>query len=93
MTKDVELTAFFEQGDAIREAEAQRLTIYPNPVGKALFITNGERYDGASYEVADMTGRLVLRGSYNASEGINVEELADGIYLLRMGNVTGRFVK
>ncbi len=93
VTKDVELTAFFEQGDAIREAEAQRLTIYPNPVGKALFITNGERFDGASYEVADMTGRLVLRGSYNASEGINVEELADGIYLLRMGNVTGRFVK
>ena len=93
VTKDVELTAFFEQGDAIREAEAQRLTIYPNPVGKALFITNGERYDGTAYEVADMTGRLVLRGSYNASEGINVEELADGIYLLRMGNVTGRFVK
>ena len=93
VTKDVELTAFFEQGDAIREVEAQRLTIYPNPVGKALFITNGERFDGTAYEVADMTGRLVLRGSYNASEGINVEELADGIYLLRIGNVTGRFVK
>ena len=72
---------------------AQSLSLYPNPAKQSLFLTNGERYDNTSYEITDVTGRMVLQGSYNASEGIRVSGLAKGLYLLRMEGQYGRFVK
>ena len=50
-------------------------------------------FDNQSYEVTDITGRIVLQGSYNAAEGIRVGGLAKGIYLLRMEGKVGTFGK
>ena len=72
---------------------AQSLSLYPNPSKHSLYITNGERYENTSYEITDVTGRMVLQGSYNATEGIRVSGLAKGLYLLRMEGQYGRFVK
>ena len=78
----------------VKDAESsQPLAIYPNPAKKALFLTNGERYENIPYEITDVTGRMVLQGSYNATEGIHVGNLAKGVYLLRIENRYGRFVK
>ena len=78
----------------VKDAESsQPLAIYPNPAKKALFLTNGERYENIPYEITDVTGRMVLQGNYNAAEGINVGNLAKGVYLLRIENRYRRFVK
>ena len=50
-------------------------------------------FDGSPYEITDITGRIVLQGQYNATEGIHVGGLAKGIYLLRMEGKVGKFVK
>ena len=50
-------------------------------------------FDGSPYEITDITGRIVLQGQYNATEGIHVGGLAKGIYLLRMEGKVEKFVK
>ena len=50
-------------------------------------------FDNVPYEVTDVTGRIVLQGSYNAAEGIRVSGLSKGVYLLRMEGKVGKFVK
>ena len=71
----------------------QPLSLFPNPTKRLLFLTSGERYDNRPYEVTDMTGRIVLQGNYNATEGIRVSGLAKGFYLLRMEEKVGKFGK
>ena len=74
----------------------------PNPVKETLFITaagaastdgSATHFDGSPYEITDITGRIVLQGRYNATEGIHVGGLAKGIYLLRMEGKVGKVVK
>ena len=63
------------------------LTIYPNPVKDILRVTGAQTEE---YEVFDLMGRTVLRGFLN--EGIDVSELPAGVYVLRIGNESRRFV-
>ena len=80
-------------------AAAHSLVIYPNPAKNVLFISANEptnvngHINGTSYEITDVTGRMVLQGSYNATEGIHVGNLAKGVYLLRMEGKVGKFGK
>ena len=80
-------------------AAAHSLVIYPNPAKNVLFISANEptnvngHINGTSYEITDITGRIVLQGRYNATEGIRVSDLAKGIYLLRMEGKVGKFGK
>ena len=72
-----------------------KLLLYPNPTnGGALhFLSDSERYDGADYEIIGMDGRLLLRGKYVPENGIDVNGLSKGVYVLRMGTYYGKFVK
>ena len=88
----------------IRERGDRRIVIHPNPAREVLLVTTASavsktgsssatHFDGTPYEITDITGRIVLQGQYNASEGIRVSDLAKGIYLLRMEGLVGKFVK
>ncbi|MBO4402236.1 MAG: leucine-rich repeat domain-containing protein, partial [Bacteroidales bacterium] len=78
---------------------AHSLVIYPNPAKNVLFISANESssvngsINGTVYEITDITGRMVLQGNYNATEGIRVSGLAKGIYLLRLEGKVGKFGK
>ena len=87
----------------VQEAEESVYWVLrPNPVKETLFVTaagaastdgSATHFDGNPYEITDITGRIVLQGQYNATEGIWVGGLAKGIYLLRMEGKVGKFVK
>ena len=90
----------------IDEFHAQRFVIHPNPAKEVLFVTAAgaasaateaastfPHFDNVPYEVTDVTGRIVLQGSYNAAEGIRVSGLSKGVYLLRMEGKVGKLVK
>ena len=34
--------------------------------------------------VSDVTGRIMMQGNYNTTEGIRVDVLAKGVYMLRL---------
>lgn len=66
--------------------------IYPNPVKDQLNITAAAALNNAIAEVYDLTGRQVFYQKINTNT-INVSALPAGIYILKMGSKTGKFIK
>jgi beta-glucanase (GH16 family) len=56
--------------------------IYPNPVREKIFIEDIAKYEG--YSIMDMGGREVQSGLLQETDGIAVQELAGGLYHLRL---------
>jgi len=67
-------------------------TIYPNPVKDQLNINFTGSVNITITEIYDMTGRQVLYGKINKNT-INVSALPAGIYILKIGNNTSKFIK
>jgi uncharacterized repeat protein (TIGR02543 family) len=64
---------------------------YPNPTDGQLTIDNGQWKEGEVIEIYNMSGALVA--TYTATTTINVSQLPNGTYLLRVGKHTAKFVK
>ncbi|MGK4568353.1 T9SS type A sorting domain-containing protein [Flavobacterium sp. 3HN19-14] len=72
---------------------AQRqLTIYPNPVKDVLQFEAFGIEDNADAIIFDLTGRIMRCEKIN-SDTINTATLPSGVYLLKVGNRYGRFIK
>jgi hypothetical protein len=92
VTTDTTFTAIFSGIDG---TQATAFALYPNPVRDELFISgvSGE----ARIVISDLSGRTV--GVKNISSlqtgeiSINVSHLAKGVYLIKIGNYTGKIVK
>ncbi|KGO85967.1 hypothetical protein Q765_12940 [Flavobacterium rivuli WB 3.3-2 = DSM 21788] len=66
--------------------------IYPNPVKELLNITASHALNNTVVEVYDLTGRQVFYSKLN-NNTINVSALPAGMYILKMDNKTGKFIK
>lgn len=66
-------------------------TMYPNPVKDILNINLTDLITATS-EIYDLTGRQILRAALN-NNTINVSALPAGIYILKIGSQTGKFIK
>ena len=93
-TTDVTATATYQPETGIEELslESGALKIYPNPTSGELKIKNYE-LKIENVEIFDVYGRKVLNFQRSISNSIDVSQLANGIYLLKMGNKTAKFVK
>ena len=68
-------------------------SIAPNPVEDVLRITFPNVLE-AQYEIMDMTGKQVQKGILNGeTTPIAVSDIPSGMYLIRCGEMTSRFVK
>lgn len=69
-----------EEGMNVIDSSLAQLTIYPNPAS-TVFYVDGK--DISKVEIYDLAGRLV-RSVSNISNGISVNELSKGIYIVRI---------
>ena len=90
MTGDLTLVAFFK-GVGIDENEASLYAIYPNPARESIRIEGIEA--NTSVEIYNSLGEIVKVVSANPDKEIGISDLAAGLYLVRFGNVSLRFVK
>ena len=105
-TENLSLVANFEANTGIAKInDNSSILIYPNPVNSItnyeLRITNGEA--GNNYEIYNLLGQVVKTGEAgeNGEAGetggrtliINVESLANGMYYLKIGKTTVKFIK
>ena len=72
----------------VDEQTSEQLIARPNPTSDKLFI---EGMDGELVSVYDNTGRLVLQEKYNGH--LDVSALAKGVYAVRIGEKTMKFLK
>ena len=67
--------------------------MYPNPVTSILKISL-EKMDVTDYIITDMTGKTIQKGIFKALENtIEVGNLSSGMYCIRIGNSTQKFIK
>jgi hypothetical protein len=74
--------------------QQERITLHPNPTTGTLYLSGLPVHNKVTITVIDLSGKALI--SSNAPQ-VNVQSLADGIYLLRVttpsGTTTLRFVK
>lgn len=68
----------------IEENETIAANIYPNPANELINIVLNENIQTATAELIDITGKVVLTKNINSNANIAVEDLARGIYTLRL---------
>ncbi len=69
----------------------QNLQVYPNPVKDKLFIQSETGI--SKFEIYDITGKQILTGNMANVKSINISALPTGVYVLKIGNYSGKFVK
>ncbi|MFN3530447.1 MAG: LamG-like jellyroll fold domain-containing protein [Bacteroidia bacterium] len=99
ITEDVNGGAYHRQAKTgnwakeIAATELAQLTLYPNPTHDILFV-QGAKVAAASYVIHDIQGRVLQKGTYNPNEGIAVQSLSQGVYIIRLANqYPMRFIK
>lgn len=87
---NITLVAFFK-GTGVDENGETLLSVYPNPAKETIRIEGLE--PNAEVSFYNVLGMLVKQVNANADQEINVSDLATGLYLVRCGRQTLRFVK
>jgi len=76
----------------IKENEVFEGVIYPNPTQEVLHV-HFSKSGTHSYELCSIDGTFIQAGKLQQMDSIDVSELPEGMYLLRIGNAVTRFVK
>jgi hypothetical protein len=66
------------------------IRIYPNPVRDELRIAGCELKEGETIAIYDLSGRALMTERETV---INVSRLSRGVYFVKIGNYTGKFIK
>jgi hypothetical protein len=57
---------------------------YPNPMVNKLSINLGNDTSAATYLLSDISGKTILKGSFNTAYEVNVAQLPRGVYILNV---------
>jgi hypothetical protein len=80
-------------GTGINTAQKPELHIYPNPIKDELHI-NFPNLESLNVKITDLSGRTVMvNGKWSNSKSINVSALPAGVYIMKVGDKTVKFVK
>ena len=90
VNSDLTLAAFFK-GTGVGEDGLTPMTLYPNPAKESIRISGIEA--NTTVEIYNSLGELVRTVNAGPDQEIGVSDLASGLYLVRCGNRTLRFVK
>lgn len=63
----------------IKDIQADKLTIYPNPANNFVTVTSPR---DAEIQLTDISGRILFTGTINATTTINTENIPSGMYFL-----------
>ncbi len=64
---------------------SELIRVYPNPVSNVLSVTVENEMLNSSYEMLDVTGKIVQRGFFRSEVNqVNVSELSSGMYFIKM---------
>jgi Secretion system C-terminal sorting domain len=78
----------------INELNENSISLYPNPVGDKSIVRVQNSLIGKYFYIYTISGELVLMGKLNVpSNLVSCEELAPGVYVLRVDNERIMLVK
>jgi hypothetical protein len=68
---------------AVEENTLEKIQMYPNPSHEKVFFSGEELFD---FNIADVSGKIVVKGSLNDQRQIEVSNLAAGLYFIEIFN-------
>ncbi|MCQ2285774.1 MAG: S8 family serine peptidase [Bacteroidales bacterium] len=78
----------------IADFNAVDFHIYPNPASDFITVVLPEGMEGAQMQIFDLSGKLINTQNLNETNNtINVNSMASGLYFVKIGNTTKKFVK
>jgi len=79
-------TQFYEQpGVGIEQESSSDIVIYPNPASKE-FVIEVFSKEIIEYQLMSYKGDIVMRGNVSQKVKVNIEDIASGLYIIRMFN-------
>lgn len=74
-----------EGGTAVSETigENHELSVFPNPASRIIHIRMDELPQAASYQLIDMSGKIILQGILN-TESIDISDAGKGMYIFKL---------
>ena len=79
-----------ELHNGIEEPDNQTFCVYPNPAKGCINVETEE--ENADYEILNIMGQTILSGSLNVEKQISLDGLSDGLYFMKIGRQTVKFV-
>ncbi len=77
----------------VKKAARERINVYPNPASTSLFVHCAEN-ETQAVQIINVLGEVVWSGMpQNETMVIDINELIDGVYFLRAGEIVVRFIK
>lgn len=67
------------------------IEIYPNPAFEKLFVRNIKNTQ--DFTISDITGKVLLHGRVKENESVNISNLSSGLYFIKVGHETVKFIK
>lgn len=92
-------TSFLIEGDLLSVGDklANSVSIYPNPASSTLFVKTASNLDVSGVALYDVLGKNVGVSFDKANNSLNISNLANGVYVLRVntnvGTITQKIVK
>ena len=74
---------WYKSSTPIDQVEVQWLSVSPNPAVDYVLV-KADGVDQMSYELLDLSGKMLQSGRVNAGDQISVANLSNGIYLLKV---------
>ncbi len=78
---DLELV--YNASDIAKQTNQQKIDVYPNPATDMLYIA-GLDFNNIPYELQNINGQIIKSGYLNNSNSINIMDVKEGIYLLKV---------
>lgn len=77
-----------------KNIQSNLIKLYPNPANNQITLTNYSLPVHSNYQIYNLLGTLVQQGNLEEKETtININTLADGLYFIRVGDTSLKFVK
>lgn len=86
---DITVISSYLNTDENGPVNKKEIELFPNPVVDILYISNPK---SKTYEIYDSTNRLVDSGKI-VKTSINVRHLEKGVYIIKIGENSKRFIK
>jgi hypothetical protein len=74
----------------VTSTEEVSFTVYPSPAQNTITVKG---INAANYELFNIAGNLVKKGSANSGNTLSVEELPSGVYILKINGISAKIMK
>ena len=83
----------FGQNTGVKDIQKNSLTIYPSPAYDKLKITNDGLKTNDNLQISDITGKIIYNSLFIIDSLVDIRYLQPGIYFVKIGDLTGKFIK